>query len=98
MAGPERSGGDVMIDRNDVLVLGGAGVDTVVSVPSLPLPFADSFLVPAIRTRAGQTGDGVALGLHALGLRTTHLDVLGDDPEGALVRDLHARHGVPFTA
>lgn len=87
-----------MIDRNDVLVLGGAGVDTVVSVPQLPLPFADSYLVPAIRTRAGQTGDGVALGLHALGLRTTHLDVLGDDPEGALVRDLHERHGVPFVA
>lgn len=83
---------------DDVLVLGGAGVDTVVSVPALPLPFADSYLVPAIRTRAGQTGDGVALGLHALGLRTTHLDVLGDDPEGVLVRDLHERHGVPFTA
>ena len=82
----------------DVLVLGGAGVDTVVSVPVLPLPPADSYLVPAIRTRAGQTGDGVALGLHALGLRTTHLDVLGDDPEGQLVRDLHERHGVPFTA
>ncbi|GAA3191799.1 adenosine kinase [Dactylosporangium siamense] len=81
----------------DVLVLGGAGVDTVVSVPALPLPPADSHLVPAILTRAGQTGDGVALGLHALGLRTSHLDVLGDDPEGQLVRDLHERHGVPFT-
>ncbi|GAB3855694.1 adenosine kinase [Dactylosporangium cerinum] len=82
----------------DVLVLGGAGVDTVVSVPVLPLPPADSYLVPAILTRAGQTGDGVALGLHALGLRTSHLDVLGDDPEGQLVRDLHERHGVAFTA
>jgi sugar/nucleoside kinase (ribokinase family) len=79
-------------------VLGGAGVDTVVSVPALPLPLADSYLVPAIQTRAGQTGDGVALGLHALGLPTTHLDVLGDDPEGRLVRDLHERHGVPFVA
>jgi acarbose 7IV-phosphotransferase len=82
----------------DVLVLGGAGVDTVVYVPRLPLPFADSYLVPAIQTRAGQTGDGVALGVHALGLRTHHLDLLGDDREGALVRELHARHGVPFTA
>src|SRR5690242_9922591 len=81
-----------------VLVLGGAGVDTVVSVPDLPLPFADSYLVPAIRTRAGQTGDGVAIGLHALGLPTTHLDVLGDDPEGRLVRDLHEARGVPFVA
>jgi sugar/nucleoside kinase (ribokinase family) len=86
------------VNTDDVLVLGGAGVDTVVYVPTLPLPLADSYLVPAIATRAGQTGDGVALGLHALGLRTVHLDVLGDDPEGALVRELHERHGVRFTA
>ena len=54
----------------DVLVLGGAGVDTIVYVPELPLPYADSYMVPAIEMRAGQTGDGVALGLAALGLRT----------------------------
>lgn len=82
----------------DVLVLGGAGVDTIVYVPELPLPYADSYPVPAIEARAGQTGDGVALGVHALGLRTHHIDVLGEDTEGALVRDLHARYGVPFTA
>lgn len=82
----------------DVLVLGGAGVDTIVHVPQLPLPFADSYLVPAIEMRAGQTGDGVALGVSALGLRTHHIDMLGDDREGALVRDLHARHNVPLTA
>jgi sugar/nucleoside kinase (ribokinase family) len=84
--------------RYDVLVLGGSGVDTVVYVPQLPLPFADSYLVPAIQTRAGQTGDGVALGVHALGLRTHHIDLISDDPEGTLVRELHARRGVPFTA
>jgi hypothetical protein len=39
---------------NDVLVLGGAGVDTVVYVP-LPLPFADSYMVPAIETRSLST-------------------------------------------
>ena len=83
---------------HDILVLGGAGVDTVVLVPRLPLAYADSYPVPPIQTRAGQTGDGVALGVHALGLRTHHLDVLGDDPEGALVRELHERRGVPFTA
>jgi sugar/nucleoside kinase (ribokinase family) len=65
-------------------------------VPALPLPLADSYMVPAITTRAGQTGDGVALGLHALGLRTVHVDVLGDDPEGELVRKLHERFEVPF--
>ncbi|MDT0573217.1 adenosine kinase [Streptomyces sp. DSM 3412] len=81
----------------DVLVLGGAGVDTIVRVPELPLPFADSHLVPAIETRAGQTGDFTAVALHALGLRTHHLDVLGDDHEGDLVRALHRDRGIPLT-
>ncbi|MEJ7648376.1 MAG: adenosine kinase [Nakamurella sp.] len=81
----------------DVLVLGGAGVDTIVRVPELPLPYADSYMVPAITTRAGQTGDGVALALAALGHRVHHLDVLGDDPEGDLVRALHTETGVPLT-
>ncbi|MBQ0977944.1 adenosine kinase [Micromonospora sp. M61] len=81
----------------DVLVLGGAGVDTIVYVPQLPLPFADSYMVPAIETRAGQTGDFVALGLHALGLRTHHIDVVGDDHEGDLVRALHHDRGIPLT-
>ncbi|MEH1014477.1 adenosine kinase [Micromonospora sp. CPCC 206060] len=79
-----------------VLVLGGAGVDTIIHVPELPLPVRDSYLVPAIETRAGQTGDNVALGLRALGLSTTHLDVLGDDREGDLVRALHEAYGVPL--
>ncbi|MDI1462425.1 adenosine kinase [Catellatospora sp. KI3] len=82
----------------DVLVLGGAGVDTLVYTPALPLPYADSYMVPTITTRAGHTGDAVALGLHALGLRTHHLDAIGDDHEGELVRRLHEQHGVPFTA
>lgn len=82
----------------DVLVLGGAGVDTIVHVPQLPLPYADSYMIdPGIRTRAGQTGDFVALGLGALGLRTHHLDMLGADPEGDLVRALHRDHAIPLT-
>ncbi|MEU0342564.1 PfkB family carbohydrate kinase [Streptomyces bobili] len=83
----------------DVLVLGGAGVDTIVHVPELPLPYADSYLIDSgVRTRAGQTGDFVALGLTALGLRTHHLDFLGDDPEGHLVRALHEDRGIALTA
>ncbi|WP_427918465.1 PfkB family carbohydrate kinase [Streptomyces sp. cg40] len=82
----------------DVLVLGGAGVDTIVHVPELPLPYADSYMIdPGITTRAGQTGDFVALGLSALGLRTHHLDLLGADPEGDLVRAFHHDHGIPLT-
>ncbi|MBV1938003.1 adenosine kinase [Streptomyces sp. BV286] len=81
----------------DVLVLGGAGVDTIVYVPALPLPYADSHMVPTIETRAGQTGDFVALGLHALGLRTHHLDLVGADHAGDLVRALHHDRGIPLT-
>ena len=84
--------------RDDhVLVLGGTGVDTIVHVPELPLPFADSYPVPAIQARAGQTGDGVAIGLRALGFRVSLIDTIGDDPEGTLVRSLHARYGVALT-
>ncbi|MHC3471374.1 adenosine kinase [Streptomyces sp. 7R007] len=88
-----------MSRETDVLVLGGAGVDTVVYVPELPLPYADSYQIErGIQTRAGQTGDFVALGLAALGLRVHHLDVLGEDPEGDLVRALHEERGIPLTA
>jgi sugar/nucleoside kinase (ribokinase family) len=83
----------------DVLVLGGAGVDTIVHVPELPVPFADSHMIrPGIVTRAGQSGDFVALAASALGLRTHHVDMLGDDPEGDLVRALHRDHGIALTA
>jgi hypothetical protein len=47
-----------------------------------------------IRTRAGRTGDFMSLGLAALGLRTHHLDFLGDDPEGDPVRALHRERGI----
>jgi sugar/nucleoside kinase (ribokinase family) len=88
------------MSRNiDVLVLGGAGVDTIVYVPELPLPYADSYMIEdGIRARPGQTGDFVALGLGALGLRIHHLDMLGDDPEGDLVRALHRDKGIELTA
>lgn len=84
--------------ETDVLVLGGAGVDTIVYVPELPLPYADSYMVrPGIETRAGQTGDFVALGVSALGLRTHHLDMIGDDHAGELVRALHRDRGIALT-
>ncbi|MFF4382597.1 adenosine kinase [Kitasatospora sp. NPDC001547] len=86
-----------MNTETDVLVLGGAGVDTIVYVPELPLPFADSYMVPRVEMRAGQTGDFVALGLSALGLRVHHLDMIGADHPGDLVRALHRDRGVPLT-
>src|SRR5215468_7447799 len=80
----------------DVLVVGGLGVDTVVRVPALPVPFVDSVPVPAIRDYVAHTGNGVALGCHALGLRTAFVDAIGDDPQGALIRSRYEQDGLEF--
>jgi sugar/nucleoside kinase (ribokinase family) len=69
----------------DVLVVGGAGVDTIVRVDSLPLPLTDSLYVPPIRDYVGHTGTGVALGLHHLGVRVKFADFLGDDEQARLI-------------
>ncbi len=69
----------------DILVVGGAGIDTIVRVPGLPLPVADSVHVPPIRDYVAHTGNGVALGCHALGLRCKFIDFIGDDAQGAAI-------------
>ena len=84
--------------ERDVVVIGGTGVDTIVRVPALPVPLADSVMAPGIRDWAGHTGYGVALGCHSLGLATTLLDLVGDDPQGELVRAECARRGVDLRA
>ncbi|GAA2740879.1 hypothetical protein GCM10009868_04770 [Terrabacter aerolatus] len=80
----------------DVLVVGGAGVDTIVRVEALPVPFADSHVVPPIDTVVGHTGSGVALGCHRLGLATRFVDVIGDDHEGRMLLDRFAAEGLSF--
>ena len=80
----------------DVLVVGGAGVDTIVRVDDLPVPLADSHVVPPIDTVVGHTGSGVALGCHRLGLATCFVDVIGDDHEGAMLRERFAHEGLRF--
>ncbi|MGW2396783.1 carbohydrate kinase family protein [Kitasatospora sp. NPDC001664] len=82
--------------ENDLLVVGGAGVDTIVRVDRLHLPDADSLHVPPVRDHAAHTGTGVALGAHRLGLRTTFLDYLGEDPQAELLLAEFRRHGLPF--
>ncbi|MFI6318420.1 carbohydrate kinase family protein [Nonomuraea sp. NPDC050556] len=71
----------------DVLVIGGAGVDTTAYVPALPLPYKDTYHVPPVVDRIGNTGAGVALGCAALGLRTRFADLIGDDLQGQLIVD-----------
>lgn len=82
--------------NTDVLVVGGAGVDTIVRVDALPVPLADSHVVPPIDTVVGHTGSGVALGCHRLGLATRFVDVIGDDHEGRILVDRFAAEGLPF--
>ncbi|MFD1934436.1 carbohydrate kinase family protein [Nonomuraea mangrovi] len=80
----------------DVVVIGGAGVDSTAYVPALPLPYADTYHVPPVVDRIGNTGSGVALGCAALGLRTRFADLIGDDPHGRLIREHLAANGVDF--
>lgn len=81
----------------DVLVVGGAGVDTIVRVDALPLPMRDSYAVPPVRDWAAHTGYGVALGCHSLGLVTKFVDFIGDDPQGEMLLAEYARRGVDFS-
>ncbi|MFE1359474.1 carbohydrate kinase family protein [Streptomyces carpaticus] len=82
----------------DVLVVGAAGVDTIVRVPRLQVPDADLVHVPPIRDYVAHTGTGAALGFHALGLRTHFLDFIGDDLQGELIRRRFAAAGLGFDA
>ncbi|GAA2868107.1 aminoimidazole riboside kinase [Streptosporangium fragile] len=79
---------------HDVVVIGGTGVDTTVYVPSLPLPYADTYAVPPVIDRIGNTGSGVALGCHALGLKVKLVDLIGDDPQGRFIRARFEDSGV----
>jgi sugar/nucleoside kinase (ribokinase family) len=78
----------------DVFVVGGVGIDTVVRVPSLPLPDQESFQVPPIESYVAHTGHGVAFGCHRLGLRTALADVIGSDEEGHRILAAYAAAGV----
>lgn len=81
----------------DLLVVGGAGVDTIVRVDALEIPDADSRQVPPVRDYVAHTGNGVALGAHRLGLRTAFIDHLGADPQADLILAEYARQGLPFS-
>jgi sugar/nucleoside kinase (ribokinase family) len=80
----------------DVLVVGGTGVDTIVRVDELAVPGGDSRSVPPIRDYVAHTGNGVALGFHALGLATVFLDFLGEDAQGRMILERYAAAGLEF--
>lgn len=79
-----------------VLVAGGVGIDTIVRVPSLPLAMADSIHVPAVHDYVAHTGNGVALGLLALGHQPLLIDYIGADPQADLVLARYRERGLQF--
>jgi len=79
-----------------VLVAGGVGIDTIVRVPSLPLAQLDSIHVPPVADYVAHTGNGVALGLLALGHRPLLLDFIGADPQAELVHARYRERGLDF--
>jgi sugar/nucleoside kinase (ribokinase family) len=92
-AGSSRAESD---ERYEVLVVGGCGVDTIVRVDELKIPGSDSVSVPPVRDYVAHTGNGVALGFHALGRRTKFVDFLGDDVPGRLILERYASVGLDF--
>ncbi len=81
----------------DILVVGGVGIDTIVRVPSLPLAMADSIHVPAVRDYVAHTGNGVALGSHALGRKTKLIDFIGADPQATQILARYAERALDFS-
>ncbi|MEV3860394.1 PfkB family carbohydrate kinase [Streptomyces sp. NPDC050095] len=81
----------------DILVAGGAGVDTIVRVPELLVPPGDSLFVPPVRDYVAHTGNGVARGAHALGLATKFIDFLGDDVQGREILSAYAGGVLDFS-
>jgi len=81
----------------DIVVVGGAGVDTIVRVPDLRLPAADSVHVPPIIDYVAHTGNGVALASHALGLRCKFIDFIGDDAQGAAILQRYKETRLDFS-
>jgi sugar/nucleoside kinase (ribokinase family) len=81
----------------DVLVVGGAGIDTIVRVPELPVPYADSVVVDPIESYVAHTGTAVALAARTLGLRVKFVDFLGQDTFGELVRQRFAEEKLDFS-
>lgn len=80
----------------DLVVFGGVGIDTIVRVPSLPLAMADSIHVGPVRDFVAHTGNGVALGSHALGRATTLVDFIGRDPQAELIHARYRERGLSF--
>lgn len=82
---------------HDLLVVGGVGVDTIVHVPALPLPMADSIHVGPVIDYVAHTGNGVALAAHALGRSVKLIDFIGADRQAELILARYQERGLDFS-
>jgi sugar/nucleoside kinase (ribokinase family) len=81
----------------DLLVVGGVGIDTIVRVPELPLPMADSIHVGPVVDYVAHTGNGVALASSRLGRRTKLIDFIGADPQAEQIHARYRATGLDFS-
>lgn len=81
----------------DLLVVGGVGIDTIVRVPALPLPMADSIHVGPIVDYVAHTGNGVALASRRLGRHTKLIDFIGADAQADLIHARYRATGLDFS-
>ena len=94
---PSMNSQDLADPRYDLLVVGGVGIDTIVRVPALPLPMADSIHVGPVVDYVAHTGNGVALASSRLGRRTKLIDFIGDDPQAELIHARYRETGLDFS-
>lgn len=85
-----------MIGRRGVkaTVLGGASWNTMVYLDRFPDPAPQTVFAERSHRTVGSSGAGKALNLASLGVDTVLWALVGDDAEGALVRDAMERAGV----
>lgn len=81
----------------DVVVLGSANLDLVLSVPSIPRA-GETVLAGELRRNPGGKGLNQAVAAARCGARTAFLGAVGDDPEGALLVAALEHAGVDVTA
>ncbi len=74
------------VNNGPVLVLGGASLDTIVHLDTLPEPVPQTLWPRRSYRTLGSTGAGKALNLVELGHRVVFHTLLGSDPEGEAVR------------
>ena len=81
-----------------VVVLGGASVNRMVHIDRLPQGRSATYHSARVHEGVGSTGIGKAFALRALGVDTVLYAVIGDDPEGLIIRNACAARGMTLVA